>query len=764
MADNVTNNKIITSVELDVDQAAIDIVKLNSLASDSTKELSDRVDAKNKQVKIQNDLNKKTISDLEKQVKSLENIKGKEKEYEKSKAKLVKAKLNEVKVTERNSKAQAKLTSQYGESKGAMNKLNNATGGFIDKLKLLATNPIVLVLTLIVGVFKVLEKAVSRSEKATESFAKVGAFLSGIFNGIVAALEPLVELLGDALVTAIEKPGEAWDSFVGALQTGYDIWKTQILDRFLGNLKILSGTFQKGMLKMRIAWNEFTGDSEEAKKLEKSLDDVNKKIEEGYEANRIANQQLVDGYNAVVDGVTKFGKKAKDAYNKASTATENLANSERRLAENRIALEKQQLTSLRLAEKQRQIRDDTSKSMEERIAANKQLGVILAEQSKKELALAQLSLDIAKKKVIANGDDIASLEEVGAAEVKILEIKERITGQLSEQIVNETGLKKEATEIEKADAQALADFKKDLEKEELESLQEKAEREKEEALIKLKTLKITEEERAQLKLDIEAKYREDSRLAKFDQDVIDGEFQLEQDEIELEAKRLRGEATLAEELKFLEKKRDQELLIAGDDKNKKILIEKEYGATKAKIQKIAADTEKKRTEDLLNAGIAAAGEAFGIGKELSIATALVNTYKGISEVWSAKSETGLVGAGFLQKVATSAVTALQGFNTVKRIIGTKGPRGSKSSSRGGGFSAAASAAPTSVGSTDIANISSNNASRLGTDTSLSTNANQAALASTSVSGGGSNVVFSETAYSNFQNQVGFREDRTTIGG
>ncbi len=130
----------------------------------------------------------------------------------------------------------------------------------------------------------------------------------------------------------------------------------------------------------------------------------------------------------------------------------------------------------------------------------------------------------------------------------------------------------------------------------------------------------------------------------------------------------------------------------------------------------------------------------------------------------AKSETGLVGAGFLQKVATSAVTALQGFNTVKRIIGTKGPRGSKSSSRGGGFSAAASAAPTSVGSTDIANISSNNASRLGTDTSLSTNANQAALASTSVSGGGSNVVFSETAYSNFQNQVGFREDRTTIGG
>tara|TARA_R110002167_G_scaffold72679_2_gene204141 strand:+ start:846 stop:3119 length:2274 start_codon:yes stop_codon:yes gene_type:complete len=757
MADNVTNNKIITSVELDVDQAAIDIVKLNSLASDSTKELSDRVDAKNKQVKIQNDLNKKIISDLEKQVKSLENVKGKEKEYEKAKAKLVKAKLNEVKVTEKNSKAQAKLTSQYGKSKGAMNKLNKATGGMIDRLKLLALNPIVLFFTILIGSLKLLKEAFTSSEEGQNKWAKA----IGIIEALLGNLLDLVANLAEGLVDMVTKPKAAWESFIGALKTGYDIWKTQVLDRFLGNLKILSGTFQKGILKMRIAWNEFTGDSKEAEELEKALDKVNKKIEEGYEANRIANKQLVDGYNKAKDALSGFVEEQKKEGAAAGKVADMRAKADK--IERDLIVRRSELVS-KIAQARLNAKKEEEFSAKERKAFLEEAQKLEDELIDKETTYLELRRDAQiLENTFSRTNKENKTKEAEAIAAVNNQVAKRAKASKKLQTELNTVNKQIATEDKKL-AKEVSDFKKGLEIEELESLQEKAEREKEEALIKLETLKVTEDEKAQLKLDIEAKYREDSRLAKFDQDVIDGEFQLEQDEIELEAKRLKGEATLAEELKFLEKKRDQELLIAGDDKKKKILIEKEYGATKAKIQKIAADAEKKRQEDLLNAGIAAAAEAFGVGKELSIATALVNTYKGISEVWSSKSETGLVGAGFLQKVATSAVTALQGFNTVKRIIGTKGPRGSKSSSRGGGFSAAASAAPTSVGSTDIANISSNNASRLGTDTSLSTNANQAALASTSVSGGGSNVVFSETAYSNFQNQVGFREDRTTIGG
>ena len=78
MAENV-NNTIKTTVELDVNQAQQEIVKLNSIASDGTKELSERLEAKNKQIEIQNSLNKKNIADLEKQVKGLEGVVGSEK-------------------------------------------------------------------------------------------------------------------------------------------------------------------------------------------------------------------------------------------------------------------------------------------------------------------------------------------------------------------------------------------------------------------------------------------------------------------------------------------------------------------------------------------------------------------------------------------------------------------------------------------------------------------------------------------------------------
>ena len=71
MADNTTNNRITTTVELDATQAQVQISKLNGIASDTTKKLKTRLEAKNKVVKIQNDLSKKTLSDLTKEVNSL---------------------------------------------------------------------------------------------------------------------------------------------------------------------------------------------------------------------------------------------------------------------------------------------------------------------------------------------------------------------------------------------------------------------------------------------------------------------------------------------------------------------------------------------------------------------------------------------------------------------------------------------------------------------------------------------------------------------
>jgi len=762
MAENV-NNTIKTTVELDVNSAQQEIVKLNSAASDGTQDLEKRLDAKNKQIDIQNKLNKKAIADAQKLVNSLKGVVGKEKQYEKAVKTLNKVKLKEVKVNERNAKQQRKLSETYDDSKGALNKLNSATGGMIDKLKMLAANPIVLVMTALVGVFNILKKAISRSEKATASFGKIGAVLSGVMNGLMAILEPIVEILGEALVMAIEKPGVAWEKFVGMLKAGFDVWKVQILDRMLGNLKILSGTFLANVLKMRIAWNRFFGDSEEAKSLTDELEKVNEKIEEGYEAHRIANKQLVDGFNAAKEAVIEFGVEAKKNYDIASDASEKLAGAEKRLIKNKIALDKQQLKSLTLAEKERQVRDDISKTFEERIAANDKLGGVLDKQAKAELALAQENLNIAKLKKVADGESLDSIQEIGDAELKILEIRERITGQRSEQLVNEQALIKEKKDFEIAAEQQLSDFKKGLRDGEAEEGLVKLEREKEERIKALELLKLDKEAEAQLKLDIEAKFISDKKAMDAENKIIDDEQQLALDEFELERLRGLGEAKLADELTFLEKQRTQALSDKELTEKQIDLINKKYNKAGDKIRKLDVKQSKDADMAVLESALGAAAAIFGENKALSIATALISTYKGIAGIWGAPG-VGTPSMIIASKVANSAIVAAQGFGTVKKIMATKAPGSSKSrgggGGGGGGGSMAAPSIPTAT-TTDVSDLSASNAARSGVDTSIGNRATQTASANVQAGSNG-NVIFSESSYNSFRSQVEFKEDKAGI--
>ena len=74
------NNTIKTTVVLDVNQAQQQIIKFNAAATDGTKTLEERVDAKNKAVEIQNKLSKQTLKNLEDEVKRLKKLSGTEKE------------------------------------------------------------------------------------------------------------------------------------------------------------------------------------------------------------------------------------------------------------------------------------------------------------------------------------------------------------------------------------------------------------------------------------------------------------------------------------------------------------------------------------------------------------------------------------------------------------------------------------------------------------------------------------------------------------
>jgi len=120
-------------------------------------------------------------------------------------------------------------------------------------------------------------------------------------------------------------------------------------------------------------------------------------------------------------------------------------------------LEKQQLQSQLQAERLRQVRDDESKTIDERIKANEDLGNVLTGQIEKERALANQILNTAKLRAQQKGETIENLLAIEDAEIKLLEIQERVESQRSEQLVNTNSLLREKADLEAKNRQDFLD-------------------------------------------------------------------------------------------------------------------------------------------------------------------------------------------------------------------------------------------------------------------------------------------------------------------
>lgn len=594
------------------------------------------------------------------------------------------------------------LNNESAKSQGVYTKAieaaDDASGGLLKGLKALALNPFTIVLTALVNGFKFLQTAVQRSGKASETFGKIGAKISAIFNGFLAVLEPVVEFIGEKLLSALNDPKQA------IVDLGNNI-KENIINRFKA-LTILGDAIVK----------LFKGDFKGAAKA--ATDGV---------------IQFSTGVTDATEKIKAFGEEAKKNFNEAAKATENLANAERRLVQNRISLEKQQLTSLRLAEEQRQLRDDTSKQIDERIAANQKLGEILDQQFQKELALAQQSLNLARAQQTATGDTIENLEAVGDAELKLLEIRERITGQRSEQLTSENALLKEQADLK------LAEEQKALEEKEKRAGEFEAEQER--------------------------------RLEEFTAQL---EQQIEFDEIELERKALNGEDTNEVEKEILRNRSQIEIAEAGDNAEKISAIKQRLKLEEDKIDKASTKANADKNKAQLENTIGAAAEAFGVTQELAVAqmiiaapTAIGNSFKEAAKTYAPPLSLAMGALG----AAGVIVPIVKGLADIKktRFSKSKGGGGAgagasiSTSIPSGGTASVSSAANVAQGITPevIQDLSANAGANLGTDTNLRDGASSAAASNISATTQGE-VIFSESRFQDFRDQVQFREERTTL--
>ena len=524
-----------------------------------------------------------------------------------------------------------------------------------------------------------LATALSQSETAGNKLGRVFAGLKGIVNALSSVLRPFGEFL-------IEKIGGAFD--------------------YVGDIA------------------------------EKSL----KLVAKGLKAIGLDNaSKSVDKFTESVKGNIK--------------ATQQLADAEAKYAVAQRQSEKIQLDYQYRAEKIRNLRDDETKSIPERMKLNNQLIVVLRKQASEELAIANQAENIAKLRIKLTGKSTENLNQLAEAETKISDIRERISGQESEQLANLNSLRNEAkakekettaaekasqlkaledkklvfeTEVHTADeklkfytkhyeslnkiqggseavknaqeqskiileiATSTIDAEIELQKTTISEKKKISKEEKNELIKNAEFLKeaengrieqslLNEQDKAEAKLEIEKGYNES--LAIINQTFKDSEIARKKEEEALNVLEHENRLLLLEEQGYSE--RDLKLGILQEQyaEEKRLLRERLksdeiddkthnaaliFNQTKFRQASIKIDDEttkqkKANQMNLVKSALSAAQAIFSESKELAIASALLNTYEGISAG---------VALGFPMAIPAVAMAAATGFKAVQSILST----------------------------------------------------------------------------------------------
>jgi len=148
------------------------------------------------------------------------------------------------------------------------------------------------------------------------------------------------------------------------------------------------------------------------------------------------------GFDDASEAVEKFNKEIAEG----AKLGKQLAQAELELAKAQRTARLTQLDFQKDAEKLRQLRDDETKTIAQRIKANEDLGAVLKEQLGEELKIAQQALNVANLRIQAEGETSGALDAQADALTEIADIQERITGQESEQLTNRVSLQREASQ------------------------------------------------------------------------------------------------------------------------------------------------------------------------------------------------------------------------------------------------------------------------------------------------------------------------------
>ena len=344
--------------------------------------------------------------------------------------------------------------SKTGEANEAIKGTGEATEGakgglkgMLTSMKAVVANPIGLILTALAATVKFMSSAIAGSEESSNKLAAAFAYVQGFVQPLTNAFNDFVGTLGEG--------EEGVMSFVDTFKTLMKFWYEQTIAPPLNAVLIIFNSFQNAIFRVRKAWADFTGDDELSEKMAKNIEESNNKIKENADAFVKFAENIADVVVIAAKVVKKVSEDGSDMLDEAIKKGEQMA-----LTLMRIELEEQRLIKVRrdqevqndraLAqiEKLKRIRDDESKSFEERSANNAKISEIESKRLKDGIALAKAELSNIRNNMSARGASTELLDREAEKLKEIEALRSENEGIVVEQIMNANALKRDALQLE----------------------------------------------------------------------------------------------------------------------------------------------------------------------------------------------------------------------------------------------------------------------------------------------------------------------------
>jgi hypothetical protein len=380
---------------------------------------------------------------------------------------------------------------------------------------------------LFLALFNKLGEAMMRNQKVADTVEVVFTAIGMVFKEV-----------SDRIFSVVQNVSEATG--------GFDALRKVLGGAFSIAINSIVLTIQGivlGVQKAQLAWEDsFLGgkDPDKIAKLQADIDATSDRISETTERIKTAGKEIGSNF---VEAVTEVGTLATAVAEETADAIQNIdaetiASNAKKVVDNKNNYALLEAQSQRLieqydleAEQQRQIRDDVSLSVQERIDANNKLGEVLKEQSEAEKQAIADRMSALQEQINLEGESHELTAQMYQLETEMLAIDAKVAGFKSEQLTNEVALKQELLDLDNSRAEATnemaiaeANFFAEGERSEIQRLEYKRqalEMEKQIELERLQMILANTNEGTQARVDAEM------AIAKAKQDYGNQEIEME---------------------------------------------------------------------------------------------------------------------------------------------------------------------------------------------------------------------------------------------